>query len=30
MNSQIFYDWFQNVLQQLEESCVIVMDNEPL
>ena len=29
MNSQIFHDWFQNMLQLLEESCVIVMDNAP-
>jgi len=29
MNSQIFHDWFQNMLQLLDEPCVIVMDNAP-
>jgi len=29
MNSQIFHDWFQNMLLLLEEPCVIVMDNAP-
>lgn len=29
MNSQIFHDWFINMLQLLEEPCVIVMDNAP-
>jgi len=29
MNSQIFHDWFQNMLLPLEKPCIFVMDNTP-
>lgn len=29
MNSEIFHDWFINMLRLLQEPCVIVMDNAP-